>query len=70
MYGLFEYSYDYYEWETLECISDDKNKLEVEQLRLVEGENYISKRAFDEHEHNELASVEAPHYYIKKVTVL
>lgn len=67
MYGLFEYSYDYYEWENLICVSDSVDRLK---------EYYKDKSVLDDplvssdEEHDHLASCEKYHYQINRVLLV
>jgi len=67
LYGLFSYSYDYYEWEELECISRLRSRLEYyyhthqESTVLIYG---------GEEEHIHLGNKEVSHYMIKEVKVV
>lgn len=65
LYGLFEYTYDWYEWETLICVSKNKQKL-------IKRYNEINKHNLelteDDDTHILLNGVR--HYMIKEVECL
>ena len=63
IYGLFDYSYDYYTFETFLKASKKINKLEkfcTESIPVV----------FTEDAHREYAANEMWHYYIKQLEVV
>lgn len=61
LYGLFEYSYDWYEWETLICVSKNKEKL-TKHYREVGRDLKVTE---DEDTHNSWDGER--HYMIKEV---
>jgi hypothetical protein len=63
LYGLFDYAYDYHEWEVCECVSHNRGKLEGEI-----GDFDILAGTWEEHQ--TLARKEKQHYYIKEVKVI
>ena len=65
MYGLFEYTYDYYEFESFVCVSKHIEKLKTFCLN-----TYFSSPTECEIEHRRLAKIKVSHYMIKKVNKL
>ena len=66
LYGLFEVSYDYHTWETLNCVSEDVDRLRI-LATLEEEDSPITTE--------EVASInfgrrEQRHWYIKEVNVI
>lgn len=66
MKGLFNYSYDYYQWEYLICVSENESKLKDKYNEIKDDEEL----ATCEGRHKELASKEIQHYMIEEVEVL
>lgn len=65
MYGLFEYTYDYYEFENLICVSKHIEKLDEECRQF-----YFYPPIRCEDYHKELAETKTVHYLIKKLKKL
>lgn len=66
LYGLFEYSYDYYEWENLICASEDIGKLR-EYYENIRFKYHI---LINEKEHKIYNKRGTGHYLIKKIKVI
>lgn len=67
MKGLFIYSYDWYEWEDLICVSNSETKL-IEKFTEVAGDG--QELVTCESHHSVLRDKEERHYMIKDVEVL
>ena len=68
MLGLFEYSYDYYEWEDLIAVSESSDKL-IKKFHEVKKDDEVSCVLIEElHEQNQ--KFEERHYMIKGVELL
>lgn len=67
LYGLFEYSYDYYEWESLNCVSYSQKSL-VDRFHETIGNRY--KLIYTDTEHEELRDGQVTHYMIKEVELI
>jgi len=68
MKGLFSYSYDWYEWEYLVCVSESEGKL-VERYHNLDDAGQLVMH-YQEDLHSELADKEVAHLMIKEVEVL
>lgn len=66
--GLFHYSYDYHEWESLRAASFDREKLEAEHAKTLNPEG--NPIAEDEEEHMNWAKREKYHWQIKPIDFL
>lgn len=66
MYGLFNYDYDYYEWETLVCVSK-KQKLLIDYYIEMKVNDKI---VWSEQEHSEAQDTKTTHFMIKLVEEL
>lgn len=67
MYGLFQYTYDYHEWEYLICVSENKKDL-LSHLKSLD--DIYSMFANNEIDHEKLSDNETSHYMIKEVKVV
>ena len=66
LYGLFGMSYDYYTWETLNCVSED-----VDKLRFYAGEDEPELDITTEAASSNLFGVsEIRHWYIREVKAI
>lgn len=64
LYGLFSYTYDYYEWEELEAVSKSPDK-----LKDLVGKGDVLAESEDEHD--QLRGIRGkPHHFIKEVTYI
>lgn len=63
MFGLFEFTYDYYEWTSLVCVSIDPQKLKD----YWEAERDGKPLAHKESEHRSYAKKEETHYKIQPI---
>ncbi len=63
MFGLFEFSYDYYEWTSLVCVSSEPQKLKDYWMSEGDGVPFAS----DEKEHRSFAKNEEAHYKIQPI---
>ena len=68
MLGLFQYSYDYHEWEYLVAVSEDENKL-IEKAKELDSRQVLIREDNLE-EHYILRDKEKLHFMIKRVEVL
>ena len=78
IYGLFKHTYDYHEWENLECVSRNKEKLLKKALEIIESENplYGCKEVIEEdsdtylRKYNFFMDNEQCHLQIRKLEVI
>jgi hypothetical protein len=70
MYGLFKYSYDYYEWEDFVCASEDKSKLV--KYAIIKNDDDLEIIDLDENkeDHKTLSDSETSHFGIQRIEVL
>jgi hypothetical protein len=66
LYGLFEMSYDYHTWETLNCVSAEVDRL----LAYAGGDDDELPIATDAEASKLLGWKETRHWYIKEVNVV
>lgn len=69
MYGLFKYTYDYYTWEDLVCVSEGKIELVKRATELNKNSRIVD---LDENieEHICLSRRKVPHFGIYKIEVV
>jgi hypothetical protein len=67
MYGLFYYSYDYYEWQELEAVSPDIEKLKDYHKKEIDHESYHLVNESDIRIYKDL---EKCHYRIQEVKII
>ena len=67
MYGLFLYTYDYYEWEDFYACSENYDDLVRYKKENVLDELYHDKPIVGHDEHNELKRKEEAHWRIKPI---
>lgn len=63
MFGLFEFSYDYYEWTSLICVSEDTQKLNDYWASEGEGVPFANTPK----EHRDFAKNEERHYMVQPI---
>ena len=68
MYGLFNYTYDYYEWEELICVSESVEKLQAKYILIKD--SIIDGLVESEEAHCDSQKMEINHCYIKKVEIV
>lgn len=66
LYGLFEMTYDYHEWETLECVSRDEDLLRKYASTVDPDLPVVNTQS----ENEAYCRQETTHYYIKEVDVI
>lgn len=65
IYGLAYYTYDWYEWETVEAVSFDRGKLVEEYQSKVEAADLV-----DSDNHEDYSTNERSHYMIIEIPFL
>jgi len=65
IYALFSYSYDHYEWEYIDAVSFDKEKL----VEYYKNDKKLPLAETDK-EHNSFAFNEYPHCWIRPIDFL
>jgi hypothetical protein len=68
MFGLFKYTYDYYEWQELDCVSDKEEKLIERYNTMHSGKHKLVHAESSERDH--LRDCETPYYTIEPVDVV
>lgn len=69
MYGLFERHYDYYEFETLICVSKDKEKLK-ERYNSLDNKNKYKSKLIPQSQYGHYSEKEITHFQIVKVELI
>lgn len=69
MYGLFKYSYDYYTWEDLVCVSERKTEL-VKRAIELDKDLLIVDLDENKEKHFRLSRNETTHFVIYKIEVV
>lgn len=65
MYGLFMFTYDYYEFESILCVSESTDSLNAEYIR-----SYGPNRIINEEQHDSYRDSGESHYVIMELEVV